>query len=552
MSVGPVIYKSEFIKDFYQRVIQDSGTFEGKLSSYTNILDELALSGNVYDFLCVPNAYKTSKIYSIFPNNADNDLTFSRNSNATKVNKNGIIEVVDNDEPRIDYSISSTPVILSEESKSNLILSSENYDTINWNNNGAILDPQTVDMVDIYETNLATKVTGSNTNTLSQDIIIPADDTSYTASIFVKKGDSENITLALDLSNGTALNFEVNYNFSTSNLSSIGTDTPDDITSFKLKNGWIRISITCTNNSTNDKGAFTIKPNNDSASSKFSYFIGTQLEINDLTSYIPSNIENREEDIIETSYNSDLTVDVGEDQIMSNFSSSQLPKGRILSIKGNLSQTVVENYFSMLIRPDQTTNEFTTHGAEGDYDVRFFQNDNLISHFPNISGEDTFTLPTDENYEIRIYPKGVNGFNRISFDVFGKNGDVLEVLNWGYINWSTLEGTFANCSRLTSVSKAGSIRGNGGNASSGCFESTTETGIVPASNIDRMFFGCDLESIPEELFINCTNVTTARNTFGNSFAFFVPSDIIPNDLFNYFPNLTNVAYCFSNISNNID
>jgi hypothetical protein len=551
MSVGPVIYKSEFIKDFYQRVIQDSGTFEGKLSSYTSILDELALSGNVYDFLCVPNAYKTSKIYSIFPNNTDNDLTFSRSTSATKVNKNGIVEVVGNNEPRIDYSISSTPVILSEESKSNLILSSENYDTINWNNNGAILDPQTVDVVDIYETNLATKVTGSNTNTLSQDIIIPADDTSYTASIFVKKGDSENITLALDLSNGTALNFEVNYNFSTSNLSSIGTDTPDDFMSFKLKNGWIRISITCTNNSTNDKGAFTIKPNNDSTSSKFSYFIGAQLEEEDLTSYIPSSIGNRGEDIIETDYNSNLTVDIGEDQMISNFSSTQLPKGRILSIKGsNEPISNRESNFILLVDTTSTQNpsgtQFRLNGAEGEYDINAYKDNVLIQSYDNLQGDETITLPESGIFEIEVVPKEVNGFNRLRFatDSNNKKGRVLEVINWGYVQWSSMESMFSFCRDLTDISKAGSIKSKViGEQSGKCFSNLPLLKSVEATDFSRMFFRCDLTTIPENLFSLCTEMTDVSSCFGSN-----NIDSIGSDLFKNCRKLVNVNGVFSSNS----
>lgn len=536
MSVGPVIYKSEFIKDFYQRVIEDSGTFEGKLSSYTSILDDLALNGNVYDFLCVPNAYKNSRIYSIFPNNTDSDLTFLRNSSATKVNKNGIVEVVGNDQPRIDYSTSSTPVILSEESKSNLILSSESYDSINWDNNGTILDSQTVDTVDIYETNLATKVTGSNTDTLSQDINIPADNTSYTASIFVKKGDSENITLVLEFLNGTALNFEVNYNFSTNNLNSIGTDTPDDITSFKIKNGWIRISITCTNNSTNNKGTFIIKPNNDSVSSKFSYFIGAQIESNDLTSYIPSNIGTREEDIIGTSYNSDLTVDVGEDQIISNFSSTQLPKGRILSIKGSqISQSSKESNFILLI--DTTTfldtdgTQFRLNGAEGNYDINAYKNGTIVQTYENLQGDEIITLPEAGIFEIEIIPKEVNGFNRLRFgtDPTNKKGTVLEVINWGYVQWSSMESMFKNCGDLRDISKAGIIKSKiVGQQEGGCFSNLPSPGLIDVTNFSSMFFNCSLTSVPNDLFSLCVEMTNVNSCFTSNELSSISSDIFRN------------------------
>lgn len=42
----------------------------------------------------IPSGYKASKVYSILPNNGDGDFTFSRNSGATRVNKDGLIENV--------------------------------------------------------------------------------------------------------------------------------------------------------------------------------------------------------------------------------------------------------------------------------------------------------------------------------------------------------------------------------------------------------------------------------------------------------------------------
>jgi hypothetical protein len=42
----------------------------------------------------IPSGYKAGKVYSILPNNGDGDFTFTRNSGATRVNKDGLIENV--------------------------------------------------------------------------------------------------------------------------------------------------------------------------------------------------------------------------------------------------------------------------------------------------------------------------------------------------------------------------------------------------------------------------------------------------------------------------
>ena len=54
-------------------------------------------------------------------------FTTTRNSIATRVNKEGLIEVVGNDIPRIDYTDSSDGVLLLENSSTNLITYSEDF-----------------------------------------------------------------------------------------------------------------------------------------------------------------------------------------------------------------------------------------------------------------------------------------------------------------------------------------------------------------------------------------------------------------------------------------
>ena len=42
----------------------------------------------------IPSGYKDGKVYSVLPTNGDGDFTFSRGSNATRVNKDGLIETM--------------------------------------------------------------------------------------------------------------------------------------------------------------------------------------------------------------------------------------------------------------------------------------------------------------------------------------------------------------------------------------------------------------------------------------------------------------------------
>ena len=72
----------------------------------------------------IPSGYKAEKIYSVLPTNGAGDLTFNRNSTATRVNKSGLIEQVSTDIPRLDYSDGSCPSLLLEPQIINLITKS--------------------------------------------------------------------------------------------------------------------------------------------------------------------------------------------------------------------------------------------------------------------------------------------------------------------------------------------------------------------------------------------------------------------------------------------
>ncbi len=56
-------------------------------------------------------------------------FTTTRNSIATRVNKEGLIEVVGNDKPRIDYTDSADGVLLLENSSTNSLVQSNQFDT---------------------------------------------------------------------------------------------------------------------------------------------------------------------------------------------------------------------------------------------------------------------------------------------------------------------------------------------------------------------------------------------------------------------------------------
>ena len=81
--------------------------------------------------IVTPNAYKTSKLYSVVPNTTLGDMTVVRGTTATRVNSAGLIESVGVNIPRIDYTNGSCPSLLVEPQRTNLLLQSNNF-TASW------------------------------------------------------------------------------------------------------------------------------------------------------------------------------------------------------------------------------------------------------------------------------------------------------------------------------------------------------------------------------------------------------------------------------------
>lgn len=86
----------------------------------------------------IPSGYKASKVYSVIPNTTDGDFDFTRGSTATRVNKDGLIEVVASNVPRLDYPfidgvVQDCPSLLLEPQRSNFVSYSEDFSQSYWN-----------------------------------------------------------------------------------------------------------------------------------------------------------------------------------------------------------------------------------------------------------------------------------------------------------------------------------------------------------------------------------------------------------------------------------
>jgi len=142
--------------------VDNNGTFIVRLGT-NNVYDVSSYEGTRFSKYIVSNGIDF-RIYSSSNNGVitiDNvsvkevrnaDFTFDRNSTATRVNKEGLIETVAIDTPRLDYPlidgvVQSEPALLLEPSRTNLVTYSDKLTATGWGpaSSGTGIDPTITD-----------------------------------------------------------------------------------------------------------------------------------------------------------------------------------------------------------------------------------------------------------------------------------------------------------------------------------------------------------------------------------------------------------------------
>jgi len=81
-------------------------------------------------YLYVPSGYKVGTAYGVLPNDSTADFDqFQRESTATRTNKDGLIELMGSNIPRIDYSDGGCPSLLLETQRTNKCRASESINS---------------------------------------------------------------------------------------------------------------------------------------------------------------------------------------------------------------------------------------------------------------------------------------------------------------------------------------------------------------------------------------------------------------------------------------
>ena len=227
----------------------------------------------------------------------DPRITFTRTSSATRTNAQGLIEVVSTDTPRFEHSYNSSTGsvnslgLLIEESRSNLITYSEDISQYNAIDNASVSTNQIISPDGTTTADkLTSTITGGSNNCHVQKLsTVTIDTTTYTFSVFLKAGTSPQTLINLQLAGGTYQQSTATINWTSNTITSSSGGT-SALTAYP--NGWYRVSITLTNNGTNNgvyPRVYVRGQGTDNVNGEFVYTWGWQTEAGAFpTSYIPT------------------------------------------------------------------------------------------------------------------------------------------------------------------------------------------------------------------------------------------------------------------------
>lgn len=171
---------------------------------------------SIYDkasLVQIPSGYKSGKLYSVVPNTADGDFTVTGDpqGEATRVNKDGLIESVAADVPRLNYNfidgvVQPDPHLLLEPTRTNYVTNSN--DASQWTE---VISSGTITTTANYSTapngsNEATRFEASVSGSGYATLLLAATYSftgSYSSTVYVKSNTGSNQTVSFYGRNNT-------------------------------------------------------------------------------------------------------------------------------------------------------------------------------------------------------------------------------------------------------------------------------------------------------------------------------------------------------------
>jgi hypothetical protein len=235
----------------------------------------------------------------------DPRITFTRTSSATRTNAQGLIEVVSTDTPRFEHSYNSSTGsvnslgLLIEESRTNLLLRSEEFDNAAWTKGNIGIATNTSATTAPDGTNSAEKLVENTASNVEHSAYVSRTGSNETVTFSVFAKAAERGYIALQLSNFLNAAAQVVFNLSNGAVVSTGSTNADytaiSATTISYPNGWYRCILTATKGTVNTTNIPNIIIHNGSTTiytgdgTSGIYIWGAQVEAGAFpTSYIPT------------------------------------------------------------------------------------------------------------------------------------------------------------------------------------------------------------------------------------------------------------------------
>ena len=337
-----------------------------------------------------------------------NYVTFSRaqsGNEATYVGSDGLIKYASADEPRFDHD----PVtgeclgLLVEESRTNLLAYSEQFDNATWGKTSVSVTADAASAPDGSLTaDKATASLGGGDSFFLRTV--GSTGVTYTVSCFVKK----------DTGNWFAFSNSANFAFFNIQNGTLGTIQDGTATITPFPNGWYRCTWTPASTAANNTWRFRIVTNNDaSAANGESLFLwGAQLEQGSFpTSYIPTSgsTVTRETDLVSilgSNYTSIFGTTLGSGSIFADV--------KVLGEKNNTQSssfagfgTSANDIFTFFLTYDNRTNVGFSLPVDGN-----------VSKYHDLTGQRVKGAVSWTDLEVSISDQ-TNASNALDGDLYG-------------------------------------------------------------------------------------------------------------------------------------
>lgn len=186
----------------------------------------------------IPSGTKASTLYSVLPANGDGDFTHSRSlTTATRVNKDGLIESVAANVPRLDYPITNgvvgdCPHLLLEPSRTNIIPYSEDFNQ--WTKLGTTFTITSNNQISPSgELNASTVNVTNNDNILYKSVSgLGSSSSDWNFTIYAKGSGTFDMNIRLNTSTITTETKTLTSTWQRFNVSVTGTPTINSVESY--------------------------------------------------------------------------------------------------------------------------------------------------------------------------------------------------------------------------------------------------------------------------------------------------------------------------------